>query len=152
MKNLFTLTRPRAFAFAAPAFAFVFFFLATCSQAQTFQLDLDRESLDCVNCHDAAVTPGDPFEVCHEEGCDHRIGIDYALAASRDRSLVPPARLNPAIKLVNNRISCVTCHVPYSADNHEVLAGKRKLIPQIPDPMLTVDNAGSALCRGCHNR
>ena len=114
---------------------------------------IDKESLECIACHDAAVSPADPMQVCHEAGCDHRIGSDSGVASSLNRSLAPLASLNPALKLVDNRMSCITCHVPYSEDDHEALSARRALIiPGIPDPMLSVDNAGSGLCLSCHRK
>lgn len=130
-----------------PSFLFL---LTSPAFARGSRPTVDKASLECIGCHDAAVSPADPMQVCHEAGCDHRIGVDYAAAASRDRSLAPLASLNPALKLVDNRMSCVTCHVPYSKDNHEALSARRALIPEIPDPMLSVDNAGSGLCLSCH--
>lgn len=129
-------------------FPVLFFLLVSPALAQA--PPIDKESLECISCHDAAVSPADPMQVCHEAGCEHRIGADYTVAASRDRSLAPLASLNPALRLVDNRMSCVTCHVPYSKDDHEALSARRALMPEISDPMLSVDNAGSGLCLSCH--
>ncbi len=124
----------------------IFVFPALSARAQT----LDRESIDCIGCHETAVSPEAPFLICHEAGCGHEIGLDYAAVAAADRTLAPPASLKDGIRLVDNRISCVTCHIPYSAENHEALSARRALIPEIPDPMLSVDNTASALCLACH--
>jgi len=111
---------------------------------------LDKESQECISCHASSTSPGDPTQICHEAGCDHKIGADYAEAASLDKSLAPIASLPPELKLVDGRMSCVTCHVPYSKDDHEALSARRAMMPEIPDPMLSVDNTGSALCLYCH--
>ena len=124
--------------------------LAATAPASAQRPPIDRESLECIGCHDAAVSPEDPMRICHEAGCGHRIGVDYAEAASRDRSLAPLASLPPELKLADGRVACTTCHVPYSKDDHEALSARRTLMPEIPDPMLSVDNAGSGLCLSCH--
>ncbi|MFQ5737211.1 MAG: hypothetical protein ACE5GY_10200 [Thermodesulfobacteriota bacterium] len=133
--------------FLAVLAAAVLFFSVSASVAAPV---IDRESAECLGCHEAAVSPDEPFQICHEAGCNHRIGTDYRLASSQDPTLAPPDRLDPGIRLVDGRLSCVTCHVAYSASGHEALSARRALIPQIPDPMLSVDNTGSGLCLSCH--
>src|SRR5574337_204386 len=117
------------------------FLSAASLNAQTL---LDPASMECIDCH-AIVSMAVPNEVCHAGSCDHPIGVDYVLLSSQNPALVKPASLNPGVRLVGNKISCVTCHVPYSIDDHEALSQKRSLMPAIPDPMLSIDNTGSAL-------
>lgn len=115
---------------------------------------LDKASLECISCHASSISsgtsPDGPTQICHEAGCDHKIGADYAAAAALDKSLAPASALPPELKLSDGRMSCVTCHVPYSKKDHEALSARRAMIPEIPDPMLSVDNSGSALCLYCH--
>ncbi len=114
------------------------------------QVMLDPASMECINCHEL-VSDAVPTEVCHSGGCDHPIGVDYLALSSRNRSLVSPASLNPEVKLIDNKISCVTCHALFTtAEGHMALSQKRGLMPEIPDPMLSIDNTGSALCSACH--
>lgn len=111
---------------------------------------LDARSMECIKCHEAAVTDNYVTLVGDTGGHDHPVGVDYVSLAGRNPTLMKPLELDPALQLVNGRISCVTCHVPYSESNHLKLAAKRKGMPAIPDPMLTVDNAMSGLCTSCH--
>ena len=111
---------------------------------------LDPESEECIKCHETTVGGSTTPLVCHEGGCDHPIGVDYVALASKNPALMDPARLDPGIRLFDGRIGCGTCHVPYDRTNHLKLAEKRKKMPAIPDPMLSVDNTGSGLCMACH--
>lgn len=110
------------------------------------QTTLDRESAECIGCHQTYADPSQPGLVCHAEGCNHAIGLDYAAASAARPTLAPPAELGLA--LPGGRIGCTTCHVPYSAADHEALSARRGTVE--PDPMLAVDNTGSALCLECH--
>ncbi|GMR04625.1 MAG: hypothetical protein BMS9Abin23_0526 [Thermodesulfobacteriota bacterium] len=110
---------------------------------------LDRASIECISCHEADVT-AESVHVVGGPGHDHPVGVDYVGLAARVPALVKPSELDPALRLVSGRISCVTCHVPYDKKNHLTLAAKRKEMPAIPDPMLNVDNSGSGLCMSCH--
>jgi len=130
--------------------ALVLFVLAMPAAAMGKNARLDKASVECIGCHDSAVSPDDPAQICHEAGCEHKIGADYAEAAGRDRSLAPIDTLPAELKLVDGKMSCVTCHVPYSKENHETLSAQRAMMPEIPDPMLSVDNTGSGLCLLCH--
>lgn len=109
---------------------------------------LDSSSAECVKCHQASIVPGKT--PIHGEGFGHPVAIDYEELASRNRGLKSPAELDPAIKLVDKRIGCTTCHVPYSEYDHKALARKRKESQAMPDPMLVLSNSGSALCTACH--
>lgn len=115
------------------------------------EFELDRESIECLNCHKDDY----PFDKadCFTEGCTHHpMGIDYQAAASRNPGLKEESSLNPAIRLIDKRIGCGTCHIPYSEDNHLVLSESRGDIPSISDPMLVMDNRKSALCKACHTK
>jgi len=112
---------------------------------------LDAASAGCVGCHETTVDPDTPGVVCHAEGCNHAVGVDYAAAAGAMRSLTPPDELPAGVRLVGGVMGCTTCHVPYSEADHQALADKRAL-GDGPDPMLSIDNAGSALCLACHRK
>ena len=113
---------------------------------------LDEESIQCIKCHEAFFAEGTPPKVCHKDGCDHPVAVDYARLASTNASLKSPSELDPAIRLFDGRVGCATCHVPYNEYDHLMLAGKRAAMPDIPDPMLNVDNTGSGLCLECHRK
>lgn len=112
-------------------------------------LALDAASARCVECHETFMDPDVPGVVCHEQGCDHAIGVDYAGARARLPALTPEGELPPEVGLPGGAIGCTTCHVPYSEADHEALAAGRAG-GEGPDPMLVIDNAGSALCLVCH--
>lgn len=112
---------------------------------------LDPDSEQCLSCHrDAAMTEGPLILVCHMGECDHPIGIDYMEAFQKKGGFRNPSLLDKAMKLTDNRIGCTTCHVPYNEYDHLMLSKKRGTDPNIPDPMLSVDNRGSGLCLQCH--
>lgn len=114
---------------------------------------LDRESIECLSCHDAAIATDVTLQVCSEPNCDHPFGVDYSAIAGTNRGLNPVNALPQPIKLVNNKtIGCGTCHVPYKVNDHSLLSGLRNLYPGMPDPMLVMDNRQSELCFGCHSK
>lgn len=122
------------------------FLLMTASPALTLaQLPpalLDPGSAECVSCHEDSITVKEPFEVCHQGGCDHPAGVSYESLTLKNRGLVPADRLDPAIRLVDGRMGCLSCHTPYAAGSHEKSTGG----------MLSIDNKGSALCVACHRK
>ncbi|MBI2400390.1 MAG: hypothetical protein HYV23_04945 [Deltaproteobacteria bacterium] len=114
---------------------------------------MDRESLECLGCHDAAVATDVTLQVCSEPNCDHPFGIDYRALSLSNHGLKSPNMLPQPIKLVNNStIGCGTCHVPFKSQDHSILSSMRNLYPEIPDPMLVIDNRQSQLCFGCHTK
>ncbi len=113
---------------------------------------LDSGSKQCIGCHSDAVG-GTGASLVHKGGLSHPVGVDYTGLSSKRPGLKPQEALDPAIKLVDGRIGCVTCHVPYSSEtDHRRLAEKRRNSPSAPDPMLSVDNSGSRLCLACHDK
>lgn len=125
-------------------FSFILLF-ATSSSCQDLMMTLDAESIECVSCHEGSVSSGASLSACHMGNCDHPMGVDYGFLASRNRGLANPP-LAPAIRLVNNRMGCVSCHIPY-ADGHEDAA---QTLSDGQDKKLSVDNTGSRLCTSCH--
>lgn len=125
------------------------FFFAL-SPAQVKGSDLGPATRQCLSCHKSGLKIDLVF---HKEGAaDHPIGLDYVKLAKANPSLVPPARLNPALRLEHGRIVCQTCHVAYDKKNHLILAKKRAALSADSDPMLTIDNNGSGLCLACHQK
>jgi hypothetical protein len=92
--------------------------------------------------------------VSHLVAAEHPMGVDYTELSRRNPSLIKPKALDKALRLVDGRISCVTCHVPYDRNNHLDLVQKRRAarLNGGPDPMLSIDNKGSRLCMGCHRK
>jgi hypothetical protein len=130
------------------SFTALFFILAVPSFALSQALPsglLDVGSAECVVCHQDSITVNEPLQVCHQGDCDHLSGSTYASFSSKNRGLVPPERLDPAIKLVDGKIGCLSCHTPYIAADHEIVAAAN-------DPMLSVENTGSGLCAACHRK
>lgn len=112
---------------------------------------LDRESLECLGCHDAALATDVTLQICSEPNCDHPLGIDYRMLSMSNHGLKSVSSLPQPIKLVNNStIGCTTCHAPFKQNDHSILSSMRNLYPGIPDPMLVMDNRQSELCFGCH--
>ncbi|MBI2412264.1 MAG: hypothetical protein HYV24_03545 [Deltaproteobacteria bacterium] len=104
---------------------------------------IDKASVECMECHEEVEGT---FQ--HTGDTGHAVGVDYSLAASRNPGLVKPANIDPAIRLADNNISCVTCHKPYDEATHESLAAERA--SSAVDPLLSVDNSKSGLCTACH--
>ncbi len=113
------------------------------------ELLLDQESRECVSCHEEEVAVRE-FRICHGNVCDHPIGLDYAAATIKNPGLVKLSSINPAILLPGGRITCASCHSRYVKGEHEEAAALRD--GSQPDPMLSMDNTGSALCGACHNK
>ena len=100
-------------------------------------LRLDPASKECVSCHEA-----ERFIKSERAGpvhTPHIIGLDYRSASGRDPTLTRAALLDTALRLIDGKVSCITCHVEYLESAHT-------------GPMLTVDNSGSGLCRKCHKK
>ena len=108
-----------------------------------------RDSSYCARCHDGSVasavmaltpsTEADLREFKVRLGSvgdrDHPVGIEYArVQRARPRDLTHPAALPPAVKLVNGRVECTTCHDPAS---------------NLP-AMLVLDHRRGTLCLACH--
>ncbi|CAG1066203.1 hypothetical protein BAC1_01809 [uncultured bacterium] len=135
------------------AFAALLFSILTLFGLSGTSGAMDKESLECLGCHDAAVATDVTFQVCSEPDCDHPFGIDYLTLALSNKGLKNPSLLPQPIKLVNNStIGCGTCHVPFKKNDHSILSSMRNLYPEIPDPMLVMDNRQSQLCFGCHSK
>lgn len=132
--------------------AFPLFLLSMAGPAMVFaQLPavVDPASAECLDCHQDSVTVSEPLSPAGE--CDHSIGVSYSSVQMKNRGLVPVAALDPAVKLLDGNIGCLTCHVPYSEADHESIAASRTPGQQ-PDPMLVKDNTGSGLCAACHRK
>ncbi|MEE9543232.1 MAG: hypothetical protein V3V95_05570 [Thermodesulfobacteriota bacterium] len=101
---------------------------------------LDPDSARCIDCHESYVDGALPGRVCHSAGCNHPVGLDYAGLAADNPGYNNAELLDPAMKLTGGVMGCTTCHVP----KH------KPMTTGSGDPLLSVDNRGSALCLQCH--
>ena len=93
-----------------------------------FEFNANQGSRFCLGCHDGLLTG--------QARVDHPIEVDYARAQVKSRGALRHAsQLDPAIKLENGRVGCVSCH-----GRNSTLAAK-----------LVMNNFKSQLCLSCHN-
>lgn len=112
---------------------------------------MDAETIECLSCHSAELAKEAWQDIIAMPGHDHPIGDDYPALAAKNPGYRPASSLDPNIKLIDSKIGCRTCHVPYgNEETHKSLTGKRKQYPAIPDPMLNMDNRKNELCGACH--
>lgn len=50
---------------------------------------IDKESIECLGCHDAAIATDVTLQVCSQSNCDHPFGVDYSVLAKVNRGLHP---------------------------------------------------------------
>lgn len=129
---------------------FSFAILVFVSDAQAMSrktVRLDSATKACMMCH--KMDTGKHFGPSHTA---HLVGMDYVSVAELDPTLVTAGRLDPRIKLVDGRISCITCHREYDAESHRVSDEDRNNADAPMYPFLRVDNRGSGLCLKCHKK
>ena len=101
---------------------------------------IDSVSLECIICHDGvtasevSISLSDTGVLNHQSGSDHPIGTDYVKYADFNTSYAPANTLPPEVLLVDGKVGCPTCHVPYD----EVHGA------------LVITQEGSKLCFTCH--
>ncbi len=102
---------------------------------------LDPISLECLSCHDGVIASDASYKIVggdavtyERDGLSHPVGMDYRKSAMNDRELRDVGALSPYIALYDGKVGCASCHNPYSSQHR----------------MLTMNNAGSALCLECH--
>jgi len=105
---------------------------------------LDSVSAVCISCHDGMVSANVPFKVwdSNNRGAtmygSHPIGQNYEeIQIHNYKMFAPVDKVQAILKLVNGRVSCVTCHDVFNPNNTDNLK-------------LAVDNRGSKLCFTCH--
>lgn len=110
---------------------------------------LDSVSAECLSCHDGSVGKAAPVKAGLWQHSDplfgptpqpytgvHPVGIDYEESRMDHDDLKPSMMIPKMIKLVNGKVSCISCHDPYSTR-------KGKLI---------TDNRNGQICLGCHDK
>ncbi len=122
--------------------------LPALSSAEQVQDDrenpVDFVSAVCISCHDGMVSANVHFKVWdrNDRGAtmngSHPIGQNYEeIQLHNYRMFAPVDKVQATLKLVNGRVSCVTCHDVFNPNNTDNLK-------------LAVDNRGSKLCFTCH--
>lgn len=107
---------------------------------------IDRVSRLCLSCHDGSIGPNATvtkgmwrhsvaISRFDPQG-SHPIGVNYGKALRGRGGLHPVSSLNPAIKLIDGKVGCGSCHDPYSKNPNR----------------LVVSNNGSRLCLECHDK
>lgn len=111
---------------------------ATAQEPQAFRVD--PVSMECMKCHDRDV----PSRVSIWSRTNHPYGIVYEDYASRPWNVgryVAPQDIDPAIRLPDGRITCITCHQKRLPENDGDEHGRRN-----------VTEHGGKLCLTCHLR
>lgn len=90
--------------------AFILAIASAAFAAPTQPAGLDAGSVECVSCHQDSISVNEPLQVCHQGECDHPVGVSYTSFSTRNRGLTPVEGLDPAIKLIDGKMGCLTCH------------------------------------------
>ena len=122
-------------------------------------LALDTVSLGCMECHDGSIGksivlkhPDAPYQTLGFRTENHPIGMDYALYAShKPRGYMPSQHLDVRLRLVEGKVSCVTCHASTTGDLPSVM--QASYAGNLPagctgDSGLTIPLG--QLCTACH--
>ncbi len=98
----------------------------------------NRDSADCLSCHDGSIAGDANYQLgpsSHSPTGAHPINVPYRVTnPDADGGLVSRDALDPRIHLVNDQVSCATCHSLFSTN----------------DALLVIDNDASRLCLSCH--
>ena len=109
---------------------------------------VDRISRACLACHDGSLGTADNVQIrsgswSHGKALSrfdpqgsHPIGVRYVRAMMKRGGLRPVGLLNRAIKLIDGKVGCASCHDPYSREHNK----------------LVMSNNGSKLCLECHDK
>ncbi len=99
--------------------------------------DVDDPTLRCLSCHDGTNARAVTYCLADERSnCNsHVVGIAYARAAAANRKLAAIDVLAPEIFLPGGRVSCLSCHSPYSG---------------APSMVVSTVAAGYKICTECH--
>lgn len=107
--------------------------------------EVDQLSRVCLSCHDGLIAKSElPGEISSNGGCStagknvsHPVGVNYLEAINKrgeKNALRPLEEVNKNILFFENKISCGSCHDPYSAKKQK----------------LRIDDDRSKLCLACH--
>lgn len=127
------------------------------------EIILDDASKQCMTCHKQDVSikgAGGVMEFQGHQSKNHPVGMDYGSRAAKDpRGYFPVTSLNKALRLVDGRVTCITCH-KIKEDAPAPSSGfiKVGLTTGGTDPRctatteLTVGPRTTDLCLSCHNK
>ncbi len=123
--------------------------------------EIDRITRDCMACHDGVSashvpvkSPGTPTQFVGIQTVNHTIGTDYAKRAAVDLRYAPLSSLPDGMRLVNGRVTCVTCHqlksdAPQSIDFEAWDTDKQNACTA--SSKLTAGPKVADLCLTCHS-
>lgn len=122
---------------------------------------IDCESAACLSCHDGVTASDSPVgqKSTHSKGLggsgrSHSIGASYSRAfIRRPTEYVAEGALDPAIRLVDGMVSCVSCHVTRAGRDTSAdgIDGDDQLSnPCTASKSLVINNMQSRLCFACH--
>ena len=156
---------------AMPAFAEGFsakfrkFVLGT--EINTYVADAAKPEFDaatkrCLNCHDGdkaipivAKDANAPMQFRGRQTINHPVGMRYGDYAQKVKArLRPQGSLDEKIKLVNGRVSCISCHMlrEATADGEvQTYARSIELDRCTAGSDLTMGSRETDLCLGCHD-
>ncbi len=110
---------------------------------------IDPVSAECLSCHDGSMGKAAPVKAGLWQHSDplfgptqqpytgvHPVGIDYEESRMDHDDLKPSVMIPKMIKLVNGKVSCISCHDPYSKKRAKLIS----------------DNRNGELCLGCHDK
>ena len=135
-------------------------------QAMEEEASIDDLSEQCMRCHNgshgkkiANKSAGTPMQFAGNKSANHPVGMNYRNHAANDpRSYKPLEALDKAIRLVNGKVACISCHMP-KKDMQVASTGFIKvggLSSDGTDPFCTVTKQLSVgprvtdLCLSCH--
>ncbi len=119
----------------------------------------DSVTRECIACHDGrravridVKTPGSAIEWEGSHSVNHPIGSSYAESYYRNpREYVDRSRLDPAIRLPNGEVSCISCH-QLKPDSGMRLAAFGPDDGCTASKTLTVSMSRDSLCLACHTK
>ena len=110
---------------------------------------IDSVSAECLSCHDGSMGKAAPVKAGLWQHSDplmglgpqsytgvHPVGIDYEESRMDHDDLKPSSMIPKKIKLVNGKVSCISCHDPYSNNRAQLIS----------------TNRNGELCLGCHDK
>ncbi len=121
----------------------------------------DNEASDCLGCHNGAVATqislkdaDAPFQSRGFQTVNHPVGMSYDHYAMRDpRGYRPRPMLDKNIRLVDGKVSCVSCHRLKSDLSPGMQTAAMALDPAAEctaSGELTVGRSSTELCVACH--
>ena len=120
---------------------------------------IDVETMKCLGCHDGVIAKDMGHNAGESRGGslqNHPVGIRYSSSVMGNyREYMPKAVIDERVKLIDGKVSCVSCHQLKDTTTPE----PEKAFADEYEPdfsctssgKTTVTTDGSALCLSCHN-